>query len=221
MNSDPLNNFIISIPKDKLAALPAAHYDGEICIVDKEEQLEEAIAELRKSPVIGFDTETRPSFKKGHLNKVSLVQLSTHSKCFLFRINLTGLPQSLINLLEDESIMKIGLSTHDDFHNLNKLQPLQPGGFIELQNYVKQFRIADNSLTRIYGILFGKRVSKGQRLTNWEAEQLTQAQQHYAALDAKACIDIYDFLSQGNFSPSSSPYLTLPTENDAADSPKE
>lgn len=221
MKSDSLNNFIISIPKDKLAALPAAHYDGEICIVDKEEQLEEAIAELRKSPVIGFDTETRPSFKKGHLNKVSLVQLSTFSKCFLFRINLIGFSQSLIELLEDESIIKIGLSTHDDFHNLNKLQPMQPGGFIELQNYVKQYRIADNSLTRIYGILFGKRVSKGQRLTNWEAEQLTPAQQHYAALDAKACIEIYDFLSNGKFTPAESEYLTEPSENETTNTQKE
>ncbi|MDE6791971.1 MAG: 3'-5' exonuclease domain-containing protein 2 [Muribaculaceae bacterium] len=201
---------IVTIPKEKLSALPAEQYEGEICVIDKIEQVDDAIAELRKCSVIGFDTETRPSFKKGHLNKVALVQLSSSRKCFLFRINIIGLVQPLVDIIEDDSIIKIGLSTHDDFHNLNKLRPIEPAGFIELQNYVKEFRIADNSLTRIYAILFGKRVSKGQRLTNWEAEQLTQAQQNYASLDAEACINIYEFLKAGNFIPENSQYLTIP-----------
>ncbi|MDE5976273.1 MAG: 3'-5' exonuclease domain-containing protein 2 [Muribaculaceae bacterium] len=214
MTSEIPHNAIVTIPKDRLAALPAVQYEGEICVVDSSEMVLPAIEELRKSDLIGFDTETRPSFKKGHLNKVALIQLSTRNKCFLFRINIIGLAQPLIELLEDESITKIGLSTHDDFHNLNKLSPIQPGGFVELQNYVKQFRIADNSLARIYGILFGKRVSKGQRLTNWEAEKLTPAQQHYASLDAQACIKIYEYLQEGNFSAADSPYLTIESEEE-------
>lgn len=214
-NATPQNT-IVTIPKESLSALPAAHFEGEIIVIDKTEQVEDAINVLRQETVIGFDTETRPSFRKGHLNKVALVQLSTHSKCFLFRINLIGLVQPLIDILEDENILKIGLSTHDDFHNLNKLQTIEPASFIELQNFVKEFRIADNSLTKIYGILFGKRVSKGQRLTNWEAEQLTAAQQHYAALDAKACIQIYDFLKTGAFVPEDSPYLTVQTTDETS-----
>ncbi|MDE7108374.1 MAG: 3'-5' exonuclease domain-containing protein 2 [Muribaculaceae bacterium] len=203
-------NAIVTIPKEKLAALPTTHFEGEIIVIDKAEQVEEAVNVLRQETIIGFDTETRPSFRKGHLNKVALVQLSTHTRCYLFRINLIGLVQPLIDILEDESILKIGLSTHDDFHNLNKLQIIQPAGFVELQNYVKEFRIADNSLAKIYAILFGLRVSKGQRLTNWEAETLTSAQQHYAALDAKACIQIFEFLKSGAFVPEDSPYLTVP-----------
>lgn len=191
-----------------LAALPAAHFSGEAIVIDKLENVAPAIAELRNSKIIGFDTETRPSFKKGHLNTVALIQLATHSKCFLFRINIIGLPKPVVDLLEDKDVLKIGLSTHDDFHNLNKIGPISPQGFVELQNYVKEFRIADNSLTRIYGILFGHRVSKGQRLTNWEAETLTTAQQNYASLDALACIKIYEYLKSGAFNPAESPYLT-------------
>ncbi|MDE5875320.1 MAG: 3'-5' exonuclease domain-containing protein 2, partial [Muribaculaceae bacterium] len=125
MTSEIPHNAIVTIPKDRLAALPAVQYEGEICVVDSSEMVLPAIEELRKSDLIGFDTETRPSFKKGHLNKVALIQLSTRNKCFLFRINIIGLAQPLIELLEDESITKIGLSTHDDFHNLNKLSPIQ------------------------------------------------------------------------------------------------
>lgn len=143
-------------------------------------------------------------------NQVSLIQLSTMSTCYLFRINHVGLSQQIIDLLEDRSVLKIGLSVHDDFHNLNKITAINPDGFIELQNYVKEYMIADNSLSRIYALIFGKRISKGQRLTNWEAEHLTPSQQMYAAMDALACIQIYDCLSNGRFDPMESGYLTFP-----------
>ena len=184
-------------------------------IVEDEEGIKEAIDKLRESDVIGFDTETRPSFRKGQSNTVSLIQLSTRETCYLFRINHLGLAKPIVELLEDPSIRKIGLSVHDDFHNLNKITEIHPEGFIELQNYVKNFKIADNSLTKIYAVIFGKRISKGQRLTNWEAEQLTSSQQAYAALDAMACIEIYDYISSGKFNPEESPYLTIPDEDTA------
>ena len=180
MNPDFSSGAFLSINKTQLSALPQAHFKGEIRVVDHEQGIIEAIAELRKSNTIGFDTETGPSFRKGQINSVALVQLSTRSVCFLFRINITGLSQHIIDLLEDENILKIGLSVHDDFHNLNKITHISPKGFIDLQNYVKEYEIADNSLSRIYGIVFGERVSKGQRLTNWEAEYLTPSQQCYA-----------------------------------------
>ena len=120
-----------------------------------------------------------------------------------------GLPKPLIDLLEDEDILKIGLSIHDDFHNLKKLGDINPCAFVELQNYVKQFGIADNSLSRLYGIIFGERISKSQRLTNWEAQELTEPQQIYAALDAYACLRIYNHLMEGNFNPATSPYIEV------------
>lgn len=201
----------ISISKQQLAALPPAQYTGNIVIVDNPDGVGIAVEHLRNADFIGFDTETRPAFKKGQNYNVALLQLACEGTCYLFRLNKIGMPDSLKDLLEDSSKIKIGLSTHDDFRNLRKMCPLQPDGFIELQNYVTKWGIADKSLSKLYGILFGQRLSKSQRLSNWEAENLAEAQQHYAALDAKACIDIYRHLSSGYFDPESSPYKTEDT----------
>ncbi len=203
-------NYRIAIPKDELGRLPAARFEGTIRVIDKPEDVSRAIAELRKAGTIGFDTETRPVFQKGHSHSVALLQLSSDSCCYLFRLNVLGFTDEIKGILEDKDVVKIGLSTHDDFHNLSKLSALHPEGFFELQDYVPQFRIDDKSLTKIYGILFGRRISKGQRLTNWEASELTAHQQAYAALDAYACLKIYNHLSEGKFNPSDSPYKVYP-----------
>lgn len=196
-----------TIKKDELAALPMVSYTGRIVLVDSVEEAQKAVEELMNETVIGFDTETKPSFKRGQTNNVALMQLSTHTTCYLFRLNHIGLPECLKAFLENEAILKIGVSIHDDFHNLHKLYQLNPANFIDLQAYVKQFNIHDNSLARIYGIVFGKRISKGQRLTNWEADALTAAQQNYAALDALACVQIYDYINSGKFIAEKSPYF--------------
>ncbi|MBP3590352.1 MAG: 3'-5' exonuclease domain-containing protein 2 [Muribaculaceae bacterium] len=207
MNQRSDNNYYLSIAKQDLAALDAARFDGPIIVVDTAEKADAALKELRGADIIGFDTETRPTFKKGAVNEVALVQLSTRKKCFLFRINILGLVPQLISLLEDEAITKVGLSVHDDFHNLHRLAEFEPRGFIDLQHFVKDFKISDNSLTRIYAILFGKRISKGQRLTNWEADTLSPAQKAYASLDATACVEIYDKLMSGTFNPADSRFI--------------
>jgi len=203
----------VTITKQELSRLPMMNYRGEIVLVDSVQEADRAAEILKKENIIGFDTETKPSFKRGQTNKVALLQLSTRTTCFLFRINHIGLPKSIKNLLESESIKKIGVSIHDDFHSLHKLYEITPAGFIDLQSYVKDYKILDNSLSRIYGIIFNRRISKGQRLTNWEADELTGHQQTYAALDALACIDIYDHLSQGRFSPELSEYYREVDEN--------
>lgn len=201
-----IQQYTVTISKAVLATLPPAEYHGKIHVVDSVDKIDDAVRSLREADIIGFDTETRPSFKKGQCFQVALLQLSTREECFLFRLNMVGLPEGVKQILEDESKLKIGVSLHDDFHNLHKIYTLDPKGFIDLQPYVKKFNIADNSLSRIYGILFGKRISKGQRLTNWEAKNLTSSQQTYAAFDALSCIEIYDALSSGNFKPEQSPY---------------
>ena len=167
---------IVTINKDALATLPAEEYSGKIILVDAETKIPRAIEALRKAQIIGFDTETRPSFKKGQQYNVALVQLSTPDASYLFRTNLIGYPKEMMDLLEDPDKLKIGLSIHDDFHNLKRVADFEPCGFIDLQQYVKEYKIADNSLSRVYGILFGKRISKGQRLSNWEASELTESQ---------------------------------------------
>ena len=156
-------NITISISKDKIAALPTVTYDGYISLIDTEKEAKHAIEYLKTQPLLGFDTETKPMFRKGKPNKVSLVQISTDRRSFLFRVNKLGFIDELKDLLEDESVKKVGLSLKDDYGALRRLGDFNPGGFIDLQAYVKNFGIIDNSLQRIYAIVFGGRISKSQR----------------------------------------------------------
>ena len=187
--------------------MPVAKFSGRTIVVENAADARSAVAYLAKQPMLGFDTETRPSFHKGDNHNVALIQLSTDAECFLFRVNLTGFTEPLVRLMENPDVLKIGLSTKDDFHGLNRLAECNPAGVIELQNMVRKFDIADLSLQKVYAILFGEHISKGQRLTNWEAAKLTEHQIAYASLDAWACLRIYKYLSAGLFDPASSPYL--------------
>lgn len=198
----------IAISKEAVAQMPVVTFAGGITVVDTEAKARVALRELTRARVVGFDTETRPSFKRGRVHKVALMQLSTDGHCFLFRLNILGISEHLRRFLENPEIIKIGLSVHDDFSVMRRLCPdLYPQGFIDLQEYVKYFNISDISLQKIYAIIFGERISKTQRLTNWEAERLTDAQQAYAAIDAWACLKLYRRLRSGQFDPDSSPYI--------------
>ena len=207
----------ISIDKTIIADMPKVIFPGRITVVDTAEKANNAIATLSRYSIVGFDTETRPSFRKGQVNHVALMQISTNDDCFLFRINRTGLTESLRRFIENPDIIKVGLSLRDDFTVMHRSDSFVPASFIDLQQIVKNFCISDLSLQRIYAILFGERISKHQRLTNWEAETLTEAQQIYASIDAWACLKIYDYLQSGAFDPNTSPYrLTPDTESDTS-----
>lgn len=197
---------VISIEKTVINQMPIVTFGGRIHVISDISAVKSAVNALRTSPTVGFDTETRPSFKRGENHKVALLQLSTPTDAFLFRLNKIGIPTPLKQFLEDKDIVKVGLSTTDDFHQLAKVCDCKPAGFIDIQNLVKQFSISDMSLQKIYAILFQHKISKGQQLTNWEAPSLTDAQQSYAAIDAWACLHIYTFLTTGNFTPEQSPY---------------
>lgn len=198
----------IAISKDAVADLPVVNYPGGITVVDTPDKVARAVRELRDARVIGFDTETRPSFQRGRTHNVALLQLSTENHCYLFRLNKIGIPEPLRELLQDPEVIKIGLSVHDDFSVMRRLSSdLDPAGFIDLQEYVKYFHINDISLQKIYAIVFSEKISKQQRLTNWEADTLTESQQKYAALDAWACLRLYRTLRSGNFHPDESPYV--------------
>ena len=198
----------IAISKDTVSELPVVNYPGGITLVDTPEKARAAIHELSMAKVVGFDTETRPSFQRGKTHNVALLQLSTEDHCYLFRLNILGISEPLKDFLEDPQIIKVGLSVHDDFSVMRRMCPeLDPAGFIDLQEYVKYFHINDISLQKIYAIVFSEKISKQQRLTNWEAEHLTENQQKYAALDAWACLRLYRTLRSGNFHPDESPYI--------------
>jgi ribonuclease D len=198
--------YVVSIDKQVINEMPLVNFTGRIHVIDAVSRVKSAVEALRTASVVGFDTETRPSFKRGERHKAALLQLSTDTDAFLFRLNKTGLPDPLKRFLEDESIVKVGLSTTDDFHQLDRMSEVHPGGFVELQQLVKQYEIADMSLQKIFAILFRQKISKGQQLSNWEAPQLTDAQQRYAAIDAWACLLIYQYLQSGSFIPKDSPY---------------
>ncbi len=198
--------YIISINKEQLNELPRTVFPGAITVVDQPSTARTAMRTLLRERTVGFDTETRPSFRKGYQHKVALMQISTADRCFLFRLNKIDVSTQLKRFLENPDIIKIGLSLHDDFNVLHRSDDIDPQGFVDLQKVVGKFGITDISLQKIYAILFGERISKCQRLTNWEAETLTEAQQAYAALDAWACLRIYRYLVEGRFDTLHSPY---------------
>ena len=187
-----------SITKEEIAGFDVEKFDGRIIVIDTPEKADRAINYLSGFGNLGFDTETRPTFRKGNLNDVALIQLATDNRCYLFRINIIDFSPSLIKLLSNENIQKIGLSLKDDFLNLSRRKKFSPKGFIDLQKMVSEYDIADLGLQKIYAILFRKKISKGQQLSNWEAEKLSDAQKRYAALDAWACLKIYEKLCHIN-----------------------
>jgi len=185
-----------SITKEEIASFEVEEFPGKIYVIDNPLDAKKATRYLSQFEFLGFDTETRPSFKRGDLHSVSLIQLSTSDTCFLFRLNGNGFPLPLIDLLSNPKILKIGLSLKDDFLSMSRLLKFSPQGFVDLQKIVQKYGIEDLSLQKIYAILFRKKISKGQRLSNWEAEELTESQKKYAALDAWACLKIYEYLQQ-------------------------
>jgi ribonuclease D len=180
-----------SITKEELTDLPLRWFEGDIYIVDKPDQVDNVAEFLSTQKIIGFDTETRPSFKKGSVNKVALLQLSTQNEAFLFRVNKLGLPAPIRKILANPDIIKPGVAIRDDIKGLQEISKFSPGGFIELQDYAKDLGIQNFSLKKLTAIVLGFRISKSQQLSNWEAEELTEAQQIYAATDAWTTLRIY------------------------------
>ena len=179
-----------SITKEDISILEQETFEGRIIVVQSLPEAEKAVKYLSEYSMVGFDTETRPAYKKGAHHSVALIQLSTEDTCFLFRLNMIGFPQCLVDFFSNPNIKKIGLSLRDDFAAINRRQSFMPNGFIDLQTIVQEYGIADISLQKVYAILFNKKISKNQRLTNWEADVLTDSQKKYAALDAWACLKI-------------------------------
>ncbi len=186
--------FKTSISKDELKEYPIQYFEGHITVIDKLEQVDSAVNYLQKQEILGFDTETRPSFKKGVVYKVALLQLSSNDKAFLFRINKIGLPDQVADLLSNKSIKKVGAAIRDDIKALRTINKFIPESFLELQNYIKDFGIESFSLTKMSAIVLGFRISKSQQLSNWENNKLSNAQKRYAATDAWVGYKIYEKL---------------------------
>ncbi len=178
--------------KQQIAKLPRVTFDGRIISVLSAAEAEKAVRYLLSADILGVDTETRPAFHRGEYHEVCLLQVSTRDTCFLFRLHLTGITPAIKQLLEDTTVPKVGLSWHDDIRSLKHRMDFEPGLFIDLQDCVKDLGIEDMSLQKIYANLFGGKISKRQRLSNWETPVLSESQKQYAAIDAWSCIKLYE-----------------------------
>ena len=178
--------------KSIINSLPLVTFPGKIIVVLNEYEADRAVEYLLSCDVLGVDTETRPAFRKGNNHKVALLQVATRKECFPFRLNHLGLPKSLLRLLSNKQVPMVGLSWHDDLMSLHRREQFEPGWFIDIQDIIGNLGIVDKSLQKLYANLFGEKISKRQRLTNWEADVLTDRQKEYAAIDAWACIKLYD-----------------------------
>jgi len=187
-----------NITIEEIQKFELSWFKGEIVVVEDLKTFTRVITKLQGEKVLGFDTESRPSFKKGHKNKVSLIQLSSANLACLFRINRIGIPEELVSILADPSVIKAGVAVHDDIRFLKKIKKFSPEGFIDLQSFVKNFGIQSSGLKKLTAIVLGFRISKRQQVTDWEAETLSEPQQIYAATDAWVCREIYNKLSNIN-----------------------
>lgn len=180
-----------SIDNESVAQLPRIFFEGQIVVINSEDEVKKWLPELLRDRIIGFDTETKPSFRKGESNSISLLQLATKNLALLIRLKSTGFPKELIKFIENPQILKIGAAIHDDLKSMAKIAKFKPNGFIDLQQIVPEYGIENLSVRKMAAIVLEKKVSKSQQLSNWDAPTLSEAQQQYAAIDAWVCREIY------------------------------
>lgn len=191
--------FPSSIHKEDIRNLPLIKFDGKIHIIDTDELLSEAAKTLEKEAILGFDTETKPTFNKGEYNSTALIQFATMKDAYLIRIKKLGISNSLKNLLENKAIKKVGISITDDLKELKQYRPFRTNGFIDLNDIAKDFGITQIGMKSLSGIFLKSRVSKSQQTSNWETADLSKGQQMYAATDAWVCIKIYRMLEKKGY----------------------
>lgn len=195
-----MNNtqYFSNVEDEYIRSLPTMTFPGIITVIDQPASLEQVKRILKDEYILGFDTETKPSFKKGRSHNVALLQLSTREQAVLIRMNKVPLPRFILDILENENIIKVGVAIRDDINTLNKVSPFTANGFVDLQQYVKKFGIEDNGLKKLVANIMGYRISKKSQTSNWEQDILTREQIEYAATDAWVCRQMYEILSNHN-----------------------
>jgi ribonuclease D len=184
-------NFASHIEQEELNSLPLKSFGGQIHLIDNPADADEAIRRLSSADYLGFDTETRPAFRKGKVNPVSLLQLSTRDDAYLFRLNPLGHHDGLAGFLTRTTPLKIGAAIHDDIRALRAFYAVEASGFADLQDIVVKYGIENIGVKKMAAIVLGFRISKSQQLSNWDAETLSEAQKVYAATDAWVSLEIY------------------------------
>ncbi len=180
-----------TITREEINALPLMRFEGPIHVIDQKDQVQPAVDRLLQEKVLGFDTETKPSFKKGVSYPPALIQFATQEEAWLFRINGKGIHQSIISLLQTEDTVKVGVALHDDIKHLQKVKKFKPSGFMDVASVANEAGILKRGLRNMTGILLGGRLSKSAQLTNWAQSTLTPNQLAYAATDAWVSLKLY------------------------------
>ena len=182
---------------------------GKIIVIDSVgAEFNRAITYLRSQKVIGFDTETRPTFTPNQPRySVSLLQLSGADKTYLFRINKIGMHRRLCNIMASDKIVKVGAAIHDDIRGLQKHRVFEAKAFVDLQKIGCEWGIRDKAVKKMAAIILGIRISKTQQLSNWEAETLSESQCKYAATDAWVCREMYLTLLKSEKNPLPEPVV--------------
>ncbi|MEP1033384.1 3'-5' exonuclease [Ekhidna sp.] len=193
------NRFAEHITKEDLRSLPLLAFEGDIHIVDTEEECNNAVKELCKFDAIGFDTEKKPTFNKGEYNHTAMVQLSTMEDAYLFRLNNMGYPTSLFELMADAAILKLGISIDDDLKDLNKARKFKPKNFTDLNDVVRELGVKHMGVKKLAAVFLESRISKNQQVSNWENNTLSPAQLKYAATDAWICLAIHEKLIEQGY----------------------
>ncbi|MFT6828543.1 MAG: ribonuclease D [Roseivirga sp.] len=192
-------SFQKSISKDELMELPLSQYDGKVVIAASQESIQKALAEINQFSVVGFDTEARPTFKKGQIRHISLIQIATDDKVYLLRIMQTGLMDCIVDFMEDPNIIKVGIGLDDDFNLLNRLRRFNKSGFLDLNIRFKEIGAENIGARNLAGMMLGIRISKSAQTSNWEAEEYSDKQISYAATDAWICLEIFRELQDLGF----------------------
>jgi ribonuclease D len=189
-------NYVKQISKETVNSLPPWKYEGPIKLLEKDEDWDEVLPELWRARVLGFDTEAKPAFKKGVYNPVSLIQLATNDCVYVIRNLLCGFPGDLVRIFEDPSIIKVGAGIRDDIKDLQKLRKFKHAGFEDISEIASEHEVVNIGARNLTGIFLGKKISKSQQTSNWEREELSQAQLDYAATDAYLCLKIYEIFEE-------------------------
>ncbi|MGB3184056.1 MAG: 3'-5' exonuclease [Cyclobacteriaceae bacterium] len=187
------------ITKEEVNELPLGRYEGKLAVISSSEKLQQAVDRIRSEQVIGFDTETKPTFRKGQYHHVSLLQVAVPGMVFLFRLNYLGMPKELRSIFEDPDITKVGIGIRDDLLEMQKLGSFKPQNVADLNTEVKSLGVKNAGVRNLSAIFLEFRISKSQQTSNWERDELTEKQLRYAATDAWVCLEIYNRLQDWGY----------------------
>ena len=187
------------ITKEEVNQLPSGRYEGEIEIISDPKDVAGAFAEIQRHPVAGWDTETKPAFKKGQNHPTALLQIAIPEKAYLFQLLKTGFTIEMVRFFENPNIAKPGVAILDDVRGLNKLRRFTPQGVEELADIATKLGIETTGARNLTAIFLGFRISKNQQTSNWEKDPLTEGQVRYAATDAWICLEIYNYLFRAGY----------------------